>query len=128
MWPCTDLTLPVCHTKWLYGLALQMACLLANSGRQGNHLPQNHTRTHTHTHFAKHKPCLLCLITHSWVYFGLQHRGNARCLLDREGKIVVSTPLPRQVCFPQPLIKLSFLSAHNMTALRRYLPLELSLC
>lgn len=70
---------------------------------EGNHHPKTHTdlRTHENTN-----PRLLRLITHPWVYFGLHCRGNASCLPDREGKIVISTPLPRQVCHLQPLIKL----------------------
>lgn len=72
----------------------------SRSGRWGNHHPKT----------EKHKPHLLRLITRSWVYFGLQHRGSARCLLDREKKIVISTSLPGQVCHLEPLITPSCLN------------------
>lgn len=102
----------VSHTQ--VGLGLQMERLQGLQWLvqedEGNHHPKTHTdlRTHENTN-----PRLLRLITHPWVYFGLHCRGNASCLPDREGKIVISTPLPRQVCHLQPLIKLPLVWTHN---------------
>lgn len=82
-----------------------MACLQGLQGLVREDEGTNHAQTHTRTHTPKHKPCLPRLISRYWVHFNLPHRDDARCLLDGGEKIVISTPLPRQVCHRQPLIK-----------------------